>query len=120
MGGAWCARPGRAAAPVQTFGPHPHCLHVHATDLFVEPPAPARVPGAVDWRRGFFYRQRHAGPGGGGGGGRGVFMPMFWLALPAGVLADTTDRKRLISGALLAQTGACALLALLTLAGWIG
>ncbi|MCW5261015.1 MFS transporter [Verminephrobacter eiseniae] len=49
-----------------------------------------------------------------------VFMPMFLLALPAGVLADTTDRKRLISGALLAQTGACALLALLTLAGWIG
>ena len=32
-----------------------------------------------------------------------VFMPMFLLALPAGVLADTTDRRRLISGALLAQ-----------------
>ncbi len=49
-----------------------------------------------------------------------VFMPMFLLALPAGVLADTTDRRRLISGALIAQTGACALLALLTLKGWGG
>lgn len=49
-----------------------------------------------------------------------VFMPMFLLALPAGVLADTTDRRRLISGALLAQTGACALLALLALGGWSG
>ena len=49
-----------------------------------------------------------------------VFMPMFLLALPAGVLADTTDRRRLISGALIAQTGACALLALLTLRGWGG
>ena len=49
-----------------------------------------------------------------------VFLPMFLLALPAGVLADTTDRRRLISGALLAQTGACALLALLTLGGWSG
>ncbi|ART49512.1 MFS transporter [Acidovorax carolinensis] len=49
-----------------------------------------------------------------------VFMPMFLLALPAGVLADTTDRRRLISGALLAQTVACALVALLTLGGWSG
>jgi MFS family permease len=49
-----------------------------------------------------------------------VFMPMFLLALPAGVLADTTDRQRLISGALLAQTGACALLALLVLGDWGG
>ena len=49
-----------------------------------------------------------------------VFMPMFLLALPAGVLADTTDRRRLIAGALLAQTGACALLALLALRGWSG
>jgi MFS family permease len=49
-----------------------------------------------------------------------VFMPMFLLALPAGVLADTTDRRRLISGALLAQIGACALLALLVLGGWGG
>ena len=49
-----------------------------------------------------------------------VFMPMFLLALPAGVLADTTDRRRLISGALLAQAGACALLTLLVLGGWGG
>lgn len=49
-----------------------------------------------------------------------VFLPMFLLALPAGVLADTTDRRRLISGALLAQAGACALLTLLVLAGWGG
>jgi MFS family permease len=39
-----------------------------------------------------------------------VFLPMFLLALPAGVLADTTDRRRLIWGALLAQIAACALL----------
>ncbi|RZJ58774.1 MAG: MFS transporter, partial [Acidovorax sp.] len=49
-----------------------------------------------------------------------VFMPMFLLALPAGVLADTTDRRRLISGALLAQVGASALLTLLVLGGWGG
>ena len=49
-----------------------------------------------------------------------VFMPMFLLALPAGVLADTTDRRRLISGALLAQAGASALLTLLVLGGWGG
>ena len=35
-----------------------------------------------------------------------VFLPMFLLALPAGVLADTNDRRRLISGALIAQTAA--------------
>ncbi len=29
-----------------------------------------------------------------------VFLPMFLLSLPAGVLADTTDRRRLILGAL--------------------
>lgn len=46
-----------------------------------------------------------------------VFLPMFLLALPAGVLADTTDRRRLISGALIAQVVACVLLALLVLAG---
>ena len=46
-----------------------------------------------------------------------VFLPMFLLALPAGVLADTTDRRRLISGALIAQVAACALLALLVLSG---
>ena len=49
-----------------------------------------------------------------------VFMPMFLLALPAGVLADTTDRRRLISGALIGQMCACAVLALLTLKGWSG
>jgi len=49
-----------------------------------------------------------------------VFLPMFLLALPAGVLADTTDRRRLISGALLAQVVACALLAILVLGGWGG
>lgn len=49
-----------------------------------------------------------------------VFLPMFLLALPAGVLADTTDRRRLVAGALSAQTGACALLAALVLAGWAG
>ena len=46
-----------------------------------------------------------------------VFLPMFLLALPAGVLADTTDRGRLISTALLVQSATCAVLALLTLAG---
>ena len=49
-----------------------------------------------------------------------VFMPMFLLALPAGVLADTTDRRRLISGALLAQVAATLLLTLLVLGGWGG
>ena len=49
-----------------------------------------------------------------------VFLPMFLLALPAGVLAVTTDRRRLISGALMAQMVACALLALLVLGGWAG
>lgn len=46
-----------------------------------------------------------------------VFLPMFILALPSGVLADTTDRKRLLSLTLLLQTAGCALLAGLTLAG---
>ncbi len=49
-----------------------------------------------------------------------VFLPMFVLALPAGVLADTTDRKRLIIGALLVQVGAVLLLAVLLLAGFAG
>ena len=49
-----------------------------------------------------------------------VFLPMFLLALPAGVLADTTDRRRLVSGALLAQAAASGLLTLLVLAGWGG
>jgi MFS family permease len=49
-----------------------------------------------------------------------VFLPMFVLALPAGVLADTTDRKRLILSALALQAGAVLLLAALLLAGWAG
>lgn len=49
-----------------------------------------------------------------------VFLPMFVLALPAGVLADTTDRRRLVITALLVQAAAVALLALLALAGWAG
>ncbi len=49
-----------------------------------------------------------------------VFLPMVLLALPAGVLADTTDRRRLILGALLVQAATVALLALLVLVGWAG
>ena len=49
-----------------------------------------------------------------------VFLPMFLFALPAGVLADTTDRRRLILGALSVQAVLVALLALLVLVGWAG
>lgn len=49
-----------------------------------------------------------------------VFLPMFLLALPAGVMADTTDRRRLMLLALVAQASVVALLALLALAGWAG
>jgi MFS family permease len=49
-----------------------------------------------------------------------VFLPMFVLALPAGVLADTTDRRRLILGALAVQAAAVVLLATLLLLGWGG
>ncbi len=42
-----------------------------------------------------------------------VFLPMFLLALPAGVLADTTDRKRLLTITLAVQAGAIALLGVL-------
>jgi MFS family permease len=42
-----------------------------------------------------------------------VFLPLFALALPAGVLADTTDRKRLLLITLAVQAGAIALLGLL-------
>lgn len=49
-----------------------------------------------------------------------VFLPMFALALPAGVLADTTDRRRLISGALLAQMVTSTLLSVLVIGGWGG
>jgi len=49
-----------------------------------------------------------------------VFLPMFLLALPAGVLADTTDRKRLILGALALQAASVLLLALLLVTGLAG
>ena len=49
-----------------------------------------------------------------------VFLPMFLLALPAGVLADTTDRRGLILKALAMQVGIVTLLALLALTGWAG
>ena len=49
-----------------------------------------------------------------------VFLPMFLLALPAGVLADTTDRRRLILVALSVQAAMGTLLAGLALAGFLG
>ena len=49
-----------------------------------------------------------------------VFLPMFLLALPAGVLSDITDRRRLILGSLYTQAATVALLAVLSLAGWAG
>ncbi|GCL66157.1 MFS transporter [Pseudaquabacterium pictum] len=49
-----------------------------------------------------------------------VFLPMFVLALPAGVLADTTDRGRLILAALAVQAVSVVVLAGLMLAGWGG
>ena len=49
-----------------------------------------------------------------------VFLPMFLLALPAGVLADTTDRRRLMLGALVVQALLVALMALLFLLGVAG
>ncbi|MEF7614641.1 MFS transporter [Aquincola sp. MAHUQ-54] len=49
-----------------------------------------------------------------------VFLPMFLLALPAGVLADITDRRRLIVGALITQAVTGSVLAALLLAGWAG
>jgi MFS family permease len=49
-----------------------------------------------------------------------VFLPMFLLALPAGVLADTSDRRRLILGALMVQAATASLLALLVLTGVAG
>jgi MFS family permease len=49
-----------------------------------------------------------------------VFLPMFLLALPAGVLADTTDRRRLIVAALVAQVVAVALLTALLAADLAG
>jgi len=49
-----------------------------------------------------------------------VFLPMFVLSLPAGVLADTTDRRRLIVGSLYTHAGTALLLALLVALGWAG
>ena len=49
-----------------------------------------------------------------------VFLPMFVLALPAGVLADTTDRAKLILVALGLQAVSLVVLAALLLAGWAG
>ena len=49
-----------------------------------------------------------------------VFLPMFVLSLPAGVLADTTDRRRLILSALLAQAGVVVVLAVLLMVGVAG
>jgi MFS family permease len=49
-----------------------------------------------------------------------VFLPMFLLALPAGVLGDIADRRRLMLGALWAQAVAVALLAVLGMLGWAG
>ncbi len=46
-----------------------------------------------------------------------VFLPMFLLSLPAGVLADITDRKRLMLAALALQAVAGSLLALLLFVG---
>jgi MFS family permease len=49
-----------------------------------------------------------------------VFLPMFVLSLPAGVLADITDRRRLIVVSLAVQTATVALLAVLLLTGVAG
>jgi MFS family permease len=49
-----------------------------------------------------------------------VFLPMFVLSLPAGVLADTMDRRRLMLAALVVQAVAVALLGLMLLMGWAG
>jgi len=49
-----------------------------------------------------------------------VFLPMFLLALPAGVLADTTDRRRLILISLAVQAVTATLIACLVMIGFIG
>ena len=49
-----------------------------------------------------------------------VFLPMFLLSLPSGVLADTTDRRRLILSALSVQAATVVVLALLLMAGQAG
>lgn len=49
-----------------------------------------------------------------------VFLPMFLFSLPAGVLADVTDRRRLLVTALLTQAAVTALLTALLLADLAG
>jgi MFS family permease len=49
-----------------------------------------------------------------------VFLPMFVLSLPAGVLADTTDRARVMLAALVLQAVAVASLSAMLLLGWSG
>lgn len=49
-----------------------------------------------------------------------VFLPMFLLSLPAGVLADTADRQRTMTWALSVQAASVVLLAGLLLAGVAG
>ena len=49
-----------------------------------------------------------------------VFLPMFLLSLPAGVLADTADRRRTMTWALAVQAASVVLLAGLLLAGLAG
>jgi MFS family permease len=49
-----------------------------------------------------------------------VFLPMFLLSLPAGVLADVTDRRRLLVVALATQAVLVALLTVLLLANVAG
>lgn len=49
-----------------------------------------------------------------------VFLPMFLLSLPAGVLADTTDRRRLMLLSLGVQAAAVTLLCVMLLLGGAG
>ena len=49
-----------------------------------------------------------------------VFLPMFVLALPAGVMADTTDRRRLLLTTLAVQVGGVAVLSAALLSGVAG
>ena len=49
-----------------------------------------------------------------------VFLPMFALALPAGVVADTTDRRRLLLTTLLVQTAGVVVLSMALLGGVAG
>ncbi|HLL18761.1 MAG TPA: MFS transporter [Rubrivivax sp.] len=49
-----------------------------------------------------------------------VFLPMFLLVLPAGVMADTTDRRRLLLWSLGVQAGLVTLMAVLFLLGVAG